>query len=107
MQLLSDPKHVRGDLRTIESALKRGWEIPDAVFESLPKIVAQILLKGSNREKIAAGRLLAVLHKQNNADQPVVQHHQHVHAHVPVPVTVDNIDERKRELAARIARLRD
>jgi hypothetical protein len=106
--LLNDPHHLRGDLKTIETALRRGWDIPDAIFDSLPKIVAQILLKGTNREKIAAGRLLAVLHKQNSDREPVIQQHQHQHLHAQVdaiPVTHENMDERKRQLAARIVAL--
>jgi hypothetical protein len=107
-ELFKDAKHLRGDLQQVERGLRQGWEIPQQIYDVLPHVIANIVAKGTNREKIAAGRLLAVMHKQNNDSQPVIQQHQHQHLHAQVdaiPVTHENMDERKRQLAARIVAL--
>ena len=57
-ELLTDPKHTRGDLRQIESAIRKGWQIPDQLFEKAGLVIGQILSKGSNREKVALSRCI-------------------------------------------------
>jgi hypothetical protein len=102
-ELLTDPKHTRGDLRQMESAIRKGWQIPDALFERAGIVIGQILSKGTNREKVAAARVLIAMNEQNNPT-PVVVAHQHLHVAAQAPVESD-IDQKRRELAGRIARL--
>jgi|LauGreDrversion4_2_1035121.scaffolds.fasta_scaffold1090645_2 hypothetical protein len=101
--LLTDPAHTRGDLRQMESAIRKGWQIPDALFERAGIVIGQILSKGTNREKVAAARVLIAMNEQNNPT-PVVVAHQHLHVAAQAPVESD-IDQKRRELAGRIARL--
>jgi hypothetical protein len=101
--LLTDPAHTRGDLRQMESAIRKGWQIPDALFERAGIVIGQILSKGTNREKVAAARVLIAMNEQNNPT-PVVVAHQHLHVAAQAPVESD-IDQKRSELAGRIARL--
>ena len=48
-ELLTDPKHTRGDLRQVETAIRKGWQIPDQLFEKAAIVAQTILVKGSNR----------------------------------------------------------
>lgn len=108
-EILTDPHHVRGDLRKIEQGIRQGWSIPDAVFQKAAIIIAGILQNGTNREKIAAARALVAMNEQNNPDPVIIAHqHQHLHQHVQ-PVTAlqeTDIERKRRELSGRIARLR-
>ncbi len=101
--LLTDPAHTRGDLRQMESAIRKGWQIPDALFERAGIVIGQILSKGTNREKVAAARVLIAMNEQNNPT-PVVVAHQHLHVAAQAPVETD-LEQKRRELANRIARL--
>ena len=101
--LLTDPAHTRGDLRQMESAIRKGWQIPDSLFERAGLVIGQILATGTNREKNAAARVLIAMNEQNNPT-PVVVAHQHLHVAAQAPVESD-IDQKRRELAGRIARL--
>jgi hypothetical protein len=56
----------RGDLRLLERAIRRGWQIPEHVYESLPRVVIGILTNATTaREKLAAVRALTTMHKDN------------------------------------------
>jgi len=97
----------RSDLRMVEQAVRQNWSIPDAIFQALPGVMAQILSSGSNREKVAAARVLAALHSQNQATQPRLSMVAHKHQHeVLPPINPENLNERRAELRARAARLR-
>jgi hypothetical protein len=97
----------RGDLKRYEQALRQNWSIPDAIFKALPGVMAKILKDGSNREKVAAARVLAALHSQNQATQPRLSMVAHKHQHeVLPPINPENLNERRAELRARAARLR-
>jgi hypothetical protein len=52
---------------------------------------------------VAAARVLIAMNEQNNPT-PVVVAHQHLHVAAQAPVESD-IDQKRRELAGRIARL--
>ena len=97
----------RSDLRMMEQAVRQNWNIPDAIFKALPGVMAKILSDGSNREKVAAARVLAALHSQNQAAQPRLSMVAHKHQHeVLPPINPENLNERRAELRARAARLR-
>ena len=97
----------RSDLRMMEQAVRQNWNIPDAIFKALPGVMAKILSDGSNREKVAAARVLAALHSQNQATQPRLSMVAHKHQHeVLPPINPENLNERRAELRARAARLR-
>lgn len=57
------------DLNDAERAVRRGWDIKDHVLDELPHTAKTIISdpKASNRDKLAAGRLLATMHAQNLA----------------------------------------
>ncbi len=108
-EILTNPGHVRGDLRTLERGIRKGWDIPEAVFQKAAVIIANILQNGTNREKIAAARALVAMNEQNNPDPVIIAHsHQHQHLHVqPTPAPQgDDLERKRRELSSRIARLR-
>ena len=73
MSELIDPHHARQDLRTLEMAIRKGFKIPDAIFENAAAIMGQILAKGNNREKVAAARVIVAMNAQNNPPQPPPQ----------------------------------
>jgi hypothetical protein len=64
--LLTDPAHTRKDLREVETAIRKSWQIPDALFERAGIVIGQILATGSNREKNAAARVLIAMNAQNH-----------------------------------------
>jgi hypothetical protein len=101
-ELLTDVKRARGDLRMLQSAIRKGWAIPDHVYEKAGVVIAQILAKGSNREKVAAARVLIAMNEQNNPS-PVLVAHQHIHQ---VATEETALEQKRRELSGRIARLR-
>lgn len=103
-ELLTDPTHTRGDLRQIETAIRKGWAIPEQVFEKAGLVISQILTKGTAREKVAAARVLIAMNEQNNP-QPVLVAHQHIHS-VASNTTESDVERKRRELSGRIARLR-
>ena len=103
-ELLTDPTHTRGDLRQIETAIRKGWTIPEQVFEKAGIVISQILSKGTAREKVAAARVLIAMNEQNNP-QPVLVAHQHIHQ-VTSNTTESDVERKRRELSGRIARLR-
>ena len=63
---LIDPHHTRRDLRQVETAIKKGWKIPDQIFEQAAIVIGKILASGADREKIAAARVLVAMNAQNN-----------------------------------------
>jgi len=101
--LLTDPAHTRNDLRQVETAIRKGWQIPDQLFEKAAIVAQTILVKGSNREKVAALRVLLAMNEQNNPT-PVLVAHQHLHM-TGGTNPESTIDQKRRELSDRIARL--
>ncbi|MFK7821626.1 MAG: hypothetical protein AB8G99_23135 [Planctomycetaceae bacterium] len=99
--LFTNPKHIRGDLRTVEQGLKRGWEIPDHILESLPlKLAAIIDGTSSTREKIAASRVLVQMQKSSSVTEPDSQ----ATVASSTPLT---LEQRKIELLKRLDRIRN
>jgi hypothetical protein len=73
---LIDPGHVRRDLRQLESAISRGWDIPDLLLKQLPLAMAKIVKEGSRREATNATRVIVAMQRQN-----VPQMNLHAHQH--------------------------
>jgi hypothetical protein len=60
------PEKPRGDLRLLRRAILRGWQIPESIYESLPRVVIGILTNATTaREKLSAVKLLTTMHKDN------------------------------------------
>jgi len=82
-ELLSDPKHIRGDLAIIRTAIRRGYEIPDELLLVLPKIAGALVLdkteKGQVRLK-AIQTIMAMKESNDRAENPQ-----------PVPQTTVNV----------------
>lgn len=104
-ELLTDTTHTRGDLQMLQTAIRKGWAIPDHIYEKAGLVISQILAKGTNREKVAAARVLIAMNEQNNP-QPVLVAHQHIHQVKADNTTETAIEQKRRELSGRIARLR-
>lgn len=98
-ELLTDPGHTRSDLRQIESAIRKGWVIPDMVLDALPKTMAVIALKGKPRDQIAAAKVLLAMKGQS--DKPEVAAPQQTV--VNVGVNVDNRTDTERDPLLAIA----
>jgi len=82
---------VSRDVRLLNRALRQGWDIPEAAFSVLPNEMVKIavgmdaerkpLIDGngkpiSMRTRIGAARVVAMMHSQNQADDPVEQEHR-------------------------------
>jgi len=96
----------RSDMRMLEQAVRHRWELPASLYEALPLVLAKILSNGTAREQVAAARVLAQLHAQNNADQPRLSMVAHKHQHEVLPVAAGDLNDRRRELLARVAAIR-
>ena len=69
-ELLSDSGHSREDLRMIETAIRKDWQIPDQLLEALPKVAGAMALKGKPRDQIAAMKVLLAMKEQNDKPEP-------------------------------------
>lgn len=106
--LVLDEHHKREHLRMIEMSVRRGWAIRDQAFTALPDAMLSLALdKGHDpRVRVAAGRVVVIMHGQNKDDEePRIREHHHVHD--LGPVTLENMEDRKRALAARLDALGD
>lgn len=72
MSELIDPHHMRSDLRQYAAAVRRGWILPEKVHSFVPAMMLQIVAKGKHRDAIAAAKVLAVMHQQNDGCGPIV-----------------------------------
>ena len=100
-ELLTDTTHTRGDLQMIQTAIRKGWTIPEQVFEKAGLVISQILTKGSNREKVAAMKCLLAMNEQN---APKAQPTQVVN--VGVQIDNRNTDDRRSRTLAIAERIR-
>ena len=39
-ELFTEPQHVRGDLQSVAQAVRKGWKIPEVVFEKAGVVIA-------------------------------------------------------------------
>lgn len=107
-ELLTDPGHTRADLHIMQQAVARSIHspeipIPPAVIEAMPKIAGTILLKGKQREQLAAGKLLLAFMEYNKSLTPKQVEHEHHHTHDIGPVTETNIEAQRAKRSARLA----
>jgi hypothetical protein len=65
--------------RLLERATRQGWKMPEGIMDRLPESMKDVALnkKASHRNRIAAARVLTVMHGQNQADDPAPQTHRH------------------------------
>ena len=107
-ELLSDSGHMRRDLQIMQQAVSRSIHspeipIPPAVIEAMPKIAGTILLKGKQREQIAAGKLLLAFMEYNKSLTPKQVEHDHHHTHEIGPATETTIEAKRAKRLARLA----
>ena len=100
-ELFTEPQHVRGDLQSVAQAVKKGWKIPEVVFEKAGVVIARILHEGSAREKLAAVKCLLAMNEQNT---PKPQQTQVVN--VGVQIDNRNTDDRRNRTLAIAERIR-
>lgn len=106
-ELLTDPGHVREDIRLMEQAVKRSIKNPEipispAIIDAMPKVVGTILVKGQPREQLRAGQLLlAFLEYNKSLNPPETQAPQPTV--VNVGVNVDNRSDSKPLTAVQFA----
>jgi hypothetical protein len=100
MAELIDPNHVRRDLREVESAIRKGFEIPDVIYQRTAHVVGKLLNEGKAREKLAAARVLIAMAEFNEG---LNQKQQQPQTTVNVGVKIDNTSNAGRTLASEIA----
>jgi hypothetical protein len=59
----------RSDLDLLRQAGRRGWNVPDVLRSEAIYQVAEILSRGSYREKLNAGKLLAAFDRADQVDE--------------------------------------
>lgn len=65
----SDGHHTRGDLKMLETAIRKRWVMPDEKKSKLPERLCDIALySGREREQIAAARVIVAMEGQNQID---------------------------------------
>ena len=104
MTELLQGKTVRGDLRMIGSAIRQGWDIPEDILEALPERVMAIVKRedASDKDKIAASKVLVSMLRENNKAAPNL----HMHQHQVQPTGEDHtFEQKKAELLGRAARI--
>ena len=57
-ELFTEPQHVRGDLQSVAQAVRKGWKIPEVVFEKAGVVIAKIL-RGQPTRKVSGGEVSA------------------------------------------------
>lgn len=65
MSDLNSRRHKRETLQIIRRAVTNGWNIPEAYYEALPKVAAQIATNGTDRDKLRAVEVLRAMNKDN------------------------------------------
>ena len=99
-ELLTDPGHIRQDLRQIESAVRKGWVIPEELFSVLPKVAGAMAINGKGRDKTTAMAILLKMKEQNDRLIPVQQPGRS--SVVNVGVSIANVPDAGRRLASEI-----
>lgn len=109
MAEIIDPNHQSRDVRLVASAIRRGWNIPQAIMDALPAKMAEIVeTSDDERSQVAAAKVLVAMHAQNQKDKPVTRKVRHLHQLGPaVPVTEDNLEQRRAFLLSRLTELGD
>lgn len=98
-ELLTNQSHSREDLRMVESAIRKGWVIPEQLLESLPKIAGLMALKGKPRDQIAAMKVLLAMKEQNSDEESPKPQPQTT---INVGVNVENVPNTGRGIASAV-----
>jgi hypothetical protein len=101
-----DPANGIRDVRLLERAVRKGWNIPEQLFDVLPGEMAIIALDrgNSHRERISATKAIVSMHGQNQKDQhhEEGERHLHLHAHAAVEAAKETVSQE-----SIVARLRE
>jgi hypothetical protein len=103
-ELLTDPGHMRGDLRQIAAAIRKGWVIPDQLLEHVPKVLGTLVIKGKPREQVAAAMALLKMKEANDRAEGIDRPQQQApQTTINVGVSVDGTSETRRSRTLAIA----
>ena len=100
-----------GEVKLIERAMKQKWAIPPKAFTEIPATLFKIAKDGSNRDQVAAARLLKAMNDANAdleppGEKPQVTKPPQVHLHADITGALDgNVDERRLAIIGRIRSL--
>ena len=100
----------RSDIRLVQSAIRKGWNIPQQVLDALPTEIARIAADRSNpslqvrairaldqmlRTNVTAAVALEQLEREDEGYQPSsVEVHKHEHVHIEnAPIEVVRVDD--------------
>ena len=105
-EILSDPKHDRGDLKMMTAAVDRSAKNPDipippAVIDAMPKVVSKLLVTGDARVQLRAGELLLKFMEYNKSLNPPEQKQPQTTINVGVNVSTDERRNRTLSIARR------
>lgn len=98
-ELLTDTGHSRSDLAMLETAIRKGWDIPEQLLDALPKVAGSLALKGRPRDQIAAMKVLLAMKEQNDRRGNATVPRQST---INVGVNVANVSDSGRSLASEI-----
>ena len=89
----------------INAAIKQGWDIPRELMTQLPSVMSDIIFdeRVDPKIKISAAKVIVSMHGQNQKDSPVVSITDHQHSVRFDPVVANTLEDRKRQIASRIA----
>ena len=109
-ELLTDPSHTRADLATVRRAMREGWEIPEQLLSTLPRIAGAMALDKNQKASVrlkAIATIIKMKEQNDKPEQPTVPQLQSQTV-VNVGVNVDNrTDERRNRALAIAERFRD
>lgn len=98
----------RSEMQLLGRAIRKGWNIPEPIYDKAPAVMASIVAKGSTRDKIAAMKVLVAM---DNASKPRLVGHMHKHEHEAVAIEDEtnkelSFDERKDDFHRRLDRVK-
>lgn len=104
---LIDPANIARDARLIHRAVRGGWNIPDEIATTLPKTMADIATGAGQKptDRIAAARVLVAMKDRNDKIGRSRKPKLFQSVQQTILVIDGNLDEAKRVIAERIARL--
>jgi len=99
-ELLTDPSHSRADLAMVETAIRKGWQIPEQLLEALPRVAGAMALKGKPRDQIRAIEVILRMKEQN--EKSITTQKSGRSQTINVGVNVANVSDTGRSLASEI-----
>ena len=103
-ELLTDPGHSRADLATVQRAIREGWDIPEQLLSTLPKIAGAMALNAKEKSPVrlkAIATIIKMKEQNDKPDTPNVPQPQ-PQTTINVGVNVDNVPNTGRGLASQI-----